>query len=291
MSRKSRRDEEDEGEVDVGYIPQPPKHLPSIEDPTGATDVFRASGVPNIEGAVEGVYEYVQEKAKEVNLEIKRNRGIPPNAETGSMLTVEEKALVILGKACGVIWQEVRATINRHRAGSGRDLLPPGKKHFFQRVVKDYGPVVESVQADLLDSMEAWSPLSSGQNRIVWRAKSMEFYRQEILWAYDQDEMYFATETTPGRVGKQNAIKRLDAGMRSHLEFFDKLIVEDLGRFLKGPGGQLREQAAVRQQEAITKVYKDFEEGKIDEVEKVMRLRDLIHREGDSEKGDGKEDK
>lgn len=260
------------------------KGVAKTGDPTGERDVFRSAGVPNIEGSMGDVYDYVQSKAEEVGREIRKNRGIPPKAIEGSMLTVEEKAVVILARACGVVWSEASAIINGQREVQGRALLPKSKPGFASRVLNDYGDVVEAIQADLLDSMEAWCPLASVQQRIVWRAKMIEYYHQEAIHTHQREDEYFESPQVPGRIGKQRAMKSLDNAMKPHLDFFDKLIVEDLSRYLKGPGGNLREQVAERKAERLQAVYEAFEAGEIDEVEKVTKLRELLHRdEGESE--------
>lgn len=255
---------------------------------TDASAVFRAAGVPDINGPISAVFEYVEGKASAAGMEIKRNRGVPSGASAASMLSVEEKAVAILGTACGLTTGEIKERIDRHRDESGFDPIPSKNSNIVSKVLATYASIIEAIQADYLEEIGEWSPLTSGQNRIVWRAKMIEFYRREIVRVGGMGEDEFDDGDENGSsaspmVSKQKVVATLDKAMRPHLEFFDKLVRDDLSKYLKNPGQQLKAQAEGKRAEKIAEVYRLHKDGAIDDVEKVTRLRDLIHREDEEE--------
>lgn len=239
-------------------------------DPTGRLNLYDSAAVPSIEEAVDQVYEYVQFRANELGLSIKKNRGTPKNAAPENMLTDHEKALYILGRATGVAYKEILARVQALRESEGRAL--GDSRSFFtagERVLARHKPIVQAIQTDMLAAAEAFSPLVGGAQRFSWRAQMLEHYRRRMIelkndGSLDQRE-------------RDDAMRMIDIAMRPHLKWFDSLNVsrDVLGK-LANPSARAAEQS---KREAEVQIQRDFEAGEITDSERISRLRKLRHGE------------
>lgn len=183
-------------------------------DPTGRVSVFKESSTPTIHEDVEKVYDYVDKKARSIGEKIRKNRGVPPQADPKNMMSVEEKALVILGRAIGVTWQEIMDRIVKYRQSRGKE--PPDRDPYSlsRNIFRSHRPIISAIQADMVASLEAFSPLVNGAQRMVWRARIMEFCRREI-------ERLAATPHVDDE--QLDRIKKLDTMMRQHMSWFEDI--------------------------------------------------------------------
>lgn len=236
-------------------------------DPMGEVDPFRESGVPHLETDVAKVYEYVERKAGSVGEKIRRNRGLPSKASPENMLSLDEKAIIILGRAIGVTWPEIYDRIVALRFTNGE--APPTREPWELgiKVILHHTNVIKAIQADLVSSVEAFSPLVGGSQRLVWRARIMELYRRSIL-AIVRDH-----DLPQGE--KIEQIRTIDRAMRPHMKFFDAVgKSKDLSSLLASPGDAARER---QMSESEEKIEQALEDGEIDQVERLARLRELHH--------------
>lgn len=237
-------------------------------DPTGRLNLYDSSAVPSIEEAVDQVYAYVQFRASELGLSIKKNRGVPKKANPANMLTDQEKALYILGRATGVAYKEILARVQALRESEGRSL--GDSRSFFtagERVLARHRPIVQAIQADMIAAAEAFSPLVGGAQRFSWRAQMLEHYRQRMI-AISQDKSLEDRE-------RDDAIRLIDIAMRPHLKWFDSLNVsKDMMGKLANPSQRAAEQS---QRKAEADIQAQFEAGTITDSERISRLRKLKH--------------
>lgn len=240
-------------------------------DPTGRMELFDRGAVPSIHEAFADIYEFVEMRAKSIGETVPRNRGLPPKADPRNMLSVEEKAVIILGRAVGLVWREIEDRIIEHRAGLEQE---PPTRNFWDlstSFLKRNGRIVAAIQADLLDAVEAFSPLVGGTQRFLWRAKLLEYYRTRIAEA-DADKNLKPYE-------KDETIRTLDRAMRPHLKFFDDLGVNsDIANALKSPAERAHEQAAAKELlEGEGEIERKFKDGEISDAERIDQLRVLRH--------------
>jgi len=229
--------------------------------------VFLESGVPSLNDDFTKIYQYVSEKGEVVGAVIAKNRGVPPKAVPENMLSIEEKAVVILGRACGVPGTEVRDRINERRAANGIPPVTQNPGRLVSQTGHRYRALVEAIQADLLSAIEAYSPLVTGPQRIVWRARILEFYREEILTTNANPEL--------DNDEKIKRIRKLDSSMLPHLNYFEKVNgTPNLPDLLKGRSDRHQEFAVSRREQEIEEA---FNKGKIDDVERIQRIRELRH--------------
>ena len=204
--------------------------------------VFLESGVPALNDDFTKIYDYVSEKGEAVGAVIGRNRGVPPKAVPENMLSVEEKAVVILGRACGVPGTEVRDRINEHRAANGIPPVTQNPGRLVSQTGHRYRKLVKAIQADLLSAIEAYSPLLTGLQRIVWRARIVELYHEEILRTNANPEL--------DNDEKIKRIMKLDSSMLPHLNYFDKVYgTPNLADLLKGRSERLQQLAMSRREQ------------------------------------------
>jgi len=243
-------------------------YKPTKSDPTGRLALYDSAAVPSIEDGIAGIYEYVEFRANELGLHIKKNRGVPKKARSENMLTVEEKALYILGRATGVTYKEIRARIEEYRNSEGRPL--GDSRSFFkagERVIARHKPIMNAIQTDLLAATEAFSPLVGGAQRFTWRARLLEFYRVRI--------METQADLSLTEYERDDAIRALDTAMRPHLHWFDKLAGS---KNVLGALANVSERAAEQTLlEAEAALQKSFADGEISDTERISRLRQLRH--------------
>ncbi len=231
-------------------------------DPMGLSSVFMASGIPAMEDAPSAVYEYVQKKAESVNDSIKKNRGLPPLASPSSMLSQEEKAIVILGYAVGAGWAYTVSVINAHRAARGQELYAiADRSRDMNRLSKRHGNIVDAIREDILGGMEAFSPLTHGTSRMIWRARLLEEYRKHLI--------RFAIK------GDVEGIRDIDRSMKPHMSFFDKLSQgSNIANMLHGASENLRKQNEKRASR-VRSIQEMFDKGEITDVQRIDMLREL----------------
>lgn len=265
VRKRGRRDEEDE--ILVEDLPAEEGHQGSPADPVGELDLFRESGVPHLESDVQKVFDYVESKGRSVGTRVRRNRGLPPGATPENMLSVEEKAIIILGRAIGVTWPEIFDRIVALRETRGEPAPTREPWELGVRVIRAHSEIIKAIQADLVSSLEAFSPLVGGSQRLVWRARILEYYRRATL-AILQDDTLSRTE-------RMERIQALDRSMAPHMKYFDKVGKSgDLSSLFVSPGDAAREKQLNEQEEHIEEA---FGKGEIDDVERFRRLRDLHH--------------
>lgn len=249
-------------EVDLYNPPSRPRTASNGFDPTG---LFDSGAVPALSDAAEAIYEYVESKANEVGTSIPKNRGLPPAASPENMLSVEEKAIIILGRSLGVVWDEIKDRIAMLRLERGED--PPSRSKFYtltKRLVKANKEVVAAIQADLLEATEAFSPLVNGTQRFLWRAKLVEMYRQKFIEVSLGDY-------NPADGPQLTQLRLIDAAMRQHLAFFDSVgALSDVSKMLASPADRVREHSQVA---AEAQLRERKEKGEITEEEYVNQLR------------------
>ena len=251
--------------VEEGELPTPPVLYKG--DPSGEHDIFLASGVMPFEADSTSIYWYVETKAREIGTKIKRNRGKPGNAREENMLSLEEKAIVILGRAIGVTWKEIKRRITAERVLKGEIPFDRDNGSLHNGVVTPHKDVVSAIQADMLDAIEVFSPLVGGSSRIIWRAKMVEFYRQRILTV--------ARKSRIKAKEKEFRIIALDKAMASHLRFFDSMMRdEDISRILGSPSELVHAKSLEAAESAI---HRRFAEGEITDEERIELLRELRH--------------
>jgi hypothetical protein len=251
-------------------------------DPMGEVSLFGAHGAPSLSESAEAVFNYVDRKAREAGTHVKLNRGVPPGADPANMLTVEEKAIVILGRALGLVWEEISGRINELRMAEGRDLMTRPPHALANRIFKGHTAIVEAIQADILESTEAFSPLVSGQQRFVWRARMVQLYREQIerVFMMSEDTIRGYRRVKGGEeeaiyIDKVDEIRKLDRAMQPHMNFFDRVGVSgDISALLSNPSDRIREQAATKREVEIELA---FERNEITDEERIDQLRDLRH--------------
>jgi len=249
--------------IEVGLAPVPPMLAP---DPTGEDDIFLATGVMPFESPLEDIYNYVESRAMQMGSHIRRSRGLPPGAKEENMLSVEEKALVILGRAIGVTWRGIKARIIEERIK--RDEVPPDRESgsYHASVIVPHRPIVDAIHADMLDALEVFSPLVGGSQRIIWRAKMIEFYRQRI---------FTVARSRLKAKEKEARIIAMDKAMERHIRFFDGLMKEeDIASLLASPSERVASQSKTKAEQEIQKL---FDEGEITDQERIDQLRELRH--------------
>jgi hypothetical protein len=248
------------------YSPNVPK---DGSDVTGELALFSESGVPSIMEEASTVFAYVEGKAQSIGLRIPKNRGRPPNTPPENMLSLEEKAIAILGNGVGLTPREVFVRINRLRHEKGEVLLSCAPYSITEHVRRRHREIVTAIQADMLSSVEAFAPLVSGQARFAWRAKVLELYRQ---WFIGTVESGLSTDQ------KIKRITKLDKAMGPHMTYFDNLGMDGgIGRALESPRQALEAENAIKAELAIQKA---FEDGEITDSERISRLQRLKHGEG-----------
>lgn len=254
--------------AELGETPVPPMLAP---DPTGESDIFLATGVMPFDATPGQIHEYVAVVAYNIGEVIRRNRGNPRNAHPRNMLSVEEKAVVILGRAIGVTWREIKKKINNARIGQG--LEPPDREtgSYYQSVIEPHKKIVAAIHTDILDALEVFSPLVSGTSRIIWRARIMEFYRQRIHAISRQSRLKVKE--------REQRIIALDKAMSAHVRYFDSLQNnDDIERALGSPADQVQIQVRSK---AEREIEDKFDKGEITDAERIDLLREARH--GDRE--------
>jgi hypothetical protein len=239
-----------------------------MRDP-GEENIFVATGIVPFEAPIEQIYEYVAAVGQRVGQEIRRNRGLPPGAKQCNMLSTEEKALVILGRAIGVSFPDIADELSRRRVDAGEE--PPDRaRHSYQaKVIVPHRKIVEAIHADILDAVEVYSPLVSGSARLIYRARMLEFYRQQIHKVYGLKRVKMRERET--------RISALDKSIDRHMKYFDQLMSsEDVSRLLGTPSDQVRSQSRTKAEEAVEDRY---EAGEITDGERIDILRKMRHGE------------
>ena len=257
--------EKSEGErIERGDTPTPPVLAP---DPTGENDIFIATGIIPFDAPLKDIFTYVENRAQLIGSHVKANRGNPSTAKPENMLSKEEKALVILGRAIGVTWREILSRLCNHRIENG--LVPPDRRGgtYHTSVIMRHREIVTAIHTDMLDSIEVFSPLIGGSQRIIWRAKLIEFYRQRIF-ALGRSHRLKLKE-------KESRIMALDKAMEKHIRFFDSLQrEEDIERLMGSPADQVHSQSKARAEKSIQNL---FDDGEITDQERIDQLRKLRH--------------
>jgi hypothetical protein len=232
--------------------------------------VFDESPVPTLSSEWSDVLAYVDEKATAIGSHIPKSRGVPATARSPeAMLTQEEKAVLLLGRAIGVPWRDIMDTINDRRGAAGILQFSSDPRSASSRMfVSRNKHIVAAIQADLLEAMEAYSPLMQGAARTVHRSRMMEHYRREIVRLLRQ----------PQSDEVQKRIISLDKAMQSHMGFFDRMgVSRDISGLMGSPAERVREQQTLR---AAESVRKRMEAGEISELDGARELRALRHGEG-----------
>jgi hypothetical protein len=239
-------------------------------DPRNELSLYDSAAVPSVADGVAEIYDYVQERAQALGLHIKKNRGLPPKARIENMLTVEEKALYILGRATGVTYKEILRRIEALRTEEGRAM--GDTTSFFkagERVVAAHKPVIQAIQTDMLNAAEAFSPLVGGPQRFAWRARLLEWYREKMLEAEIDPSLEDAERV--------ERIQSLDRSMQTHLSWFDRLAGS---KNVLGALSNISDRAAAQTlKEAEAAVERSFRDGDITDTERIERLRHLRHGE------------
>lgn len=258
---------------------------PNSSDPIGKVSIFEESGrgIPAFSDASPSrIFEYVDSKAKAIGAHIPKNRGVPASVEdTANMLSQEEKAIVIHGRAIGIPYRLVFERLNQLRAEANLPLITSDPIKVCNVAVSRHRDIVAAIQSDMLAAVEEWSPLVSGQQRFIWRARLIQMYADVIkrlsLEPYDA----IRSIDSHGNVewlNKVDEIRRLDKAMAPHMTYFDKLGVRDMNSIFTNPSEKIQEAQARKAEETIEQ---DFADGTISEVERLKRIRALRH--GDSE--------
>lgn len=240
-----------------------------LKDPSGGGSIFAVAGSIPFEAPADEIFMYVEEKAQAIGLKVKRNRGLPPFGKPENMLSPEEKSVVILGRSVGVSWPEISKRLHDDRVNRGE--IPPSCKvsNHYQGIVQGHERIVVAIHADMLEGIEAYSPLVGGSGRIIWRAKLLEFYRQRI----------FALARNP-RIKlekKERRIASLDKAMEKHIRFFDGFQKEeDMERLLGSPAERMKTQFREKAEDEIAKRFANDE---ITDEERIDELRKLRHGE------------
>jgi hypothetical protein len=258
--------EDDQERIEIGRHPVVPV---LTTDPTGEKDIFLATGVMPFEASLPEIYGYVEGRAQQIGMHVKRNRGKPPNAKEENLLSVEEKALVILGRAIGVTWRQIKGRIIHERVQAG--LVPPDRQSgsYHTSVIEPHRRIVTAIHADMLDALEVFSPLVGGSQRIIFRAKMIEYYRQRIFGV--------ARLTRITLKERERRIVALDKAMDKHLRYFDALTSEeDIAALLSSPSEQIHSQSQTKAEDAIEAMHK---RGEITDEERIDELRKLRHGE------------
>lgn len=253
-------------------------------DPLGQVSIFEETGggIPTFDSAsARRVFEYVDRKARSVGAYIPKNRGVPATVkDTSNMLSQEEKAVVILGRAIGVPYRAVVERLNQLRTEAGAPPITSDPGDVCSVVASRHKEIVTAIQADMLAAVEGWSPLVGGQQRFVWHARMIELYRATIQKLAKEPVDSIRRIDDRGRVfwlDKIDEIRRLDKAMASHMKFFEDVGVSgDLSALLSRPSDRIREQQVRKAEEDIEVLHA---EGHIDDVERLKRLRALRHGE------------
>lgn len=257
------------------------KNKPTKSDPTGEVALFDEFGAPPISSEVSAIYDYVENKARSIGEHVRKNRGVPPGASPENMLSVEEKAIIILGRAVGIVWSEIKSRINQYRDEKGEPRITRPKYELGTNVITSHSDVVAAIQADVLGAVEAFSPLVSGQQRFIWRARIVELYRQEILRIWHMDPDHVVGRTAKGQPiyatneWKDKMVAKLDRAMQPHFSYFDQIgESEDISALMVSPGDMMKQQGMVQKVQELEEM---FEKGDISDEERINRLRELKH--------------
>lgn len=266
-SRASLNNQVDIGDVERGG--RPPSVPAMVPDPTGEKDIFLATGVMPFEATTEDIFDYVESKAISRGTHVKRNRGTPPGAREENMLSVQEKAIIILGRAIGVTWGEIKKRIIDERLSRGE--VPPDRHSgsYHGAVIAPHMDIVRAIHADMLDALEVFSPLVGGSSRIIWRAKMIEYYRQNIL--------RLARSREGATKDREARIAQMDRAMIRHFAFFDSVMrEEDISKVLGTPADRSKEQELDRAEAEVEEMYN---RGEISDIERVHAIRRIRHGE------------
>ena len=249
-------------------------------DPLGQVTLFQENGggIPSLDSSVIAIYKYVDHKARSIGAHIPKNHGHPSFVPDHQMLSSEEKAIVLLGRAIGIPYRGSVDRINELRAAAGLDLYVLEASQALTPMVARHRDIVNAIQVDMLAAVEEWSPLVAGSQRFVWHARMIEIYRALIVALAEEPLDSIRRIDHKGKtfyLDKVNEIRRLDKAMSSHLTYMDKLVGSaDLAKLLSNPSGALAEQ---RRSNVEDEIEAEFEEDKITEVERLQRLRQLRH--------------
>lgn len=250
-------------------------------DPIGQVSIFEehGRGIPSFEDSTPAhVFDYVDRKAQEIGLHIPRNRGVPGTVDDhANMLSQEEKAMIILGRAIGIPYRHVVERLNFLRTEATLPVITSDPVVVCHKAITRHREIVAAIQGDMLAAVEEWSPLVSGQQRFVWRARMIQMYA-DIIKRLSM-EPYNAIRSIDRRgnvewLSAVDEIRRLDKAMSSHMSFFDKLGAKDMSSFFTNPSEKMKEQQTNK---AASQIEEDFAAGTITEVERLQRLRALRH--------------
>lgn len=250
-------------------------------DPVGQVSIFEETGggVPAFDtSSARRIFEYVDKKALSIGSYIPKNRGVPPNTDPNNMLSQEEKAIILLGRAVGIPYRLIYQRLNDLRSGAGKPLTTSDPHMMCAGTVGKHKEIVTAIQGDLLAAVEEWSPLVSGQQRFVWHARMVEMYREIIIRVSQEPANAIRRIGKKGQVrwlDKVDEIRRLDSAMQHHMGFFERLGTSgDLSAMLSNPSEKIREQQVIRAEHDIEELH---EKGEIDDIERLKRLRALHH--------------
>jgi len=260
-----KKPEDERTEVGVEDPPAPIVYRVRVD----GSDVFSAAGAIPFEAPADEIFRYVEERARDVGTRIKRNRGKPNSAKIENMLSVEEKAVVILGRAIRIPWREIIKRISDDRVARGE--TPPSRlpSDFHKLVMSHHKKIVAAIHSDMLEGVEAYSPLVGSPGRIIWRAKLLEFYRQRIF--------ALGRNTNMKLERKERRIASLDKAMEKHMRYFEGLQKEGDVELLMG---SLSEKVQARAREGAEEaIAKKFANGEITDEERIDELRKLRHGE------------
>ena len=249
-------------------------------DPYHKVRLFSEDGLPSLQHSIDKMFDYVSEKAAQVGCPIKRNRGKPggPGTADVNMLSVEEKAIIILSMAIGVPLSDAKKRINTLREERTIDPITRPPNSLYNCGLR-HREIISAIQRDVLRGLESFSPLVSGHERLVWRARLLQFYRGQLFrvsslpedhvmgYAKDGVEIHITEEWRAAEIA------RLDRSMRPHMDYFDKIGVSpDLSSLMGTPADRLEEMVIEDQRRAIQVL---FEAGEITDIERIDRLRAL----------------
>jgi hypothetical protein len=235
-----------------------------------ATDigVFDDGPAPSLSAPFLDIYNFVEKRANRVGKSIPKNRGKPGTAHPAAMLSQPEKAVLLLGRALGIPWREVRARINEEREANGQQPYPNEAYDYALRLTSRNYNIVRAIQEEVLKALETVSPLVSGTQRIVFRAKLMEFYRREII------RVMHDCDGEPDRKAT-NRIMALDKAMDRHMKTMDKLVGQrNIAESLDSLGDRMAEQESAKA-EKEAEIEAKHEAGEISDIERVKMLRKL----------------
>lgn len=251
-------------------------------DPIGRVSIFeeQGRGIPSFDDVTPAqIFEYVDRKAQEIGAHIPQNRGVPATvSDHANMLSREEKAIVILGRAIGVPYRHVVEKLNEFRDAANLPPITSDPVVLCHKAVTRHKEIVAAIQTDMLVAVEEWSPLVSGQQRYVWRARILQLYAATIKRLAEAPLNAIRSINSDGDfvwLNQIDEIRRLDKAMSAHMAFFDKLGVDgNLSSFFAKPSERMAEQ---NQKRAEAEIEEAFAAGRITEVERLNRIRTLRH--------------